>query len=231
MKTQDVIDHDFKQKPVVLIKDEKQLQLMSNPVYFPIFMSLREGYKTVKEIEEDYTKLIEKQARKKGVKNKKEFKEYVEDKKRSGKSLYRYIQHMIDADFVVTIGKRVAIDKPMTEKLFARTAKFFFVDSFYEKMLCNDSKCIESTTQLLGLIYNVPEPSKNILEEFTGLMEDSLEKISSLLFGEKSEEFVQIVENLSLGEITSTLQMLGIIELVTKSKNYSKLIKSLEKQE
>ena len=229
MKTQDVIDPDFKQQPVMLIKDEKKLQLMSNPVYYPIFMSLREGYKSVKEIEETYTSFIEKQARKKGAQTKKEFKEIVEKQKRSGKSLYRYIQHMIDADFVVTIGKRVAIDKPMTEKLFARTAKFFFVDKFYEKMLCNDSKCIESMTQLLGLIYDVPEPSKNVLEEFTGLMEDSLEKISSILFGEKSEEFVQMVETLSLGEITSILQMLGIIELVTKSKNYSKLLKSIEK--
>ncbi len=229
MKTQDVIDPDFKQQPVMLISDEKKLQLMSNPVYYPIFMALREGYKTVKEIDEDYTKIIEKQARKKGVQTKKELKEIVEKQKRSGKSLYRYIQHMIDADFVVTIGKRVALDKPMTEKLFARTAKFFFVDKFYEKMLCNDTKCIESMTQLLGLIYDVPEPSKNVLEEFTGLMENSLEKISSILFGEKSEEFVQIVENLSLGEITSVLQMLGIIELVTKSKNYSKLLKSLDK--
>ncbi|MHA1515580.1 MAG: hypothetical protein ACTSUP_00195 [Candidatus Heimdallarchaeaceae archaeon] len=229
MKTQDVIDPDFKQQPVMLIKDEKKLQLMSNPVYHPIFMSLREGYKSVKEIEEAYTSFIEKQARKKGAKSKREIKELVEKQKRSGKSLYRYIQHMIDADFVVTIGKRVAIDKPMTEKLFARTAKFFFADTFYEKMLCKDSKCIESMTQLLGLIYDVPEPSKNVLEEFTGLMEDSLEKISSILFGEKSEEFVQIVENLSLGEITSILQMLGIIELVTKSKNYSKLLQSIEK--
>ena len=53
MKTQDVIDPDFKQQPVILISNEKKLQLMANPVYFPIFMSLREGYKSVKEIEED----------------------------------------------------------------------------------------------------------------------------------------------------------------------------------
>ena len=32
MKTQDVIDPDFKQQPVMLIKDEKKLQLMANPV-------------------------------------------------------------------------------------------------------------------------------------------------------------------------------------------------------
>ncbi|MBY9000042.1 MAG: hypothetical protein KGD64_03940 [Candidatus Heimdallarchaeota archaeon] len=229
MKTQDVIDPDFKQQPVILISNEKKLQLMANPVYFPIFMSLREGYKSVKEIEEDYSKLIEKEARKKGVKSKKEIKEFVEKNRRSGKSLYRYIQHLIDADFVVTIGKRVSIDKPMTEKLFARTAKFFFVDSYSEKMFYKNPNCIESVTQLLELIYNVPKPSRVNLEEFTSLMNDSSQKITSLLFGEKSEEFVQIVENLSLDEVTDVLQMLSIIEVVSKSKNFAKLIKSLEK--
>ena len=138
MKTQDVIDPDFKQKPVMLIKEESKLQVMGNPVYYPIFMSLRDGYKTVKEIEQDYTKYTKKEAKKKGAKTKKEIEEFVKKNKRSGKSLYRYIQHLVEADFVVPVGKRVALEKPMTEKLFARTAKFFFVDSYSDKMLYTD---------------------------------------------------------------------------------------------
>ena len=64
MEPEDIIDRNFKQEPVILIKDEAKLQIMGNHVYYPIFMSLREGYKTVKEIEEDYTKLLQKQAKK-----------------------------------------------------------------------------------------------------------------------------------------------------------------------
>ncbi|GAG95343.1 unnamed protein product, partial [marine sediment metagenome] len=128
MKTQDLIDPNFKQKPVVLIKEEAKMQIMANPIYFPILMSLRDGYKTIKEIEEEYNKFIVKDLKKQGIKDRKKIKEMVDKKKRSDKSLYRYIQHLIDADFVVLVGKRIAMEKSMTEKIFARTAKFFFVD-------------------------------------------------------------------------------------------------------
>ena len=229
MKTQDVIDPNFKQRPVVLIKEEAKIQLMANPIYFPILMSLRDGYKTVKEIEEDYEKFIVKDLKKQGIKEKKKIKEMVDKKKRSDKSLYRYIQHLINADFVVLVGKRIAMEKSMTEKIFARTAKFFFVDSYYEKMICANQDCIDSLSQLLGLIYDVPPAEKTNLKQFTNLMKECSKKITSILFTKKSEEFVQMVENLSLDEITAVLQTLSIIDLATNSKNYAKLLNSLEK--
>ncbi len=228
MKTQDVIDENFKQIPVMLIKDEDKLQVMGNPIYYPIFMSLRDGYKTVKEIGEDYVKFIEKEAKKQGILDDKKIEEYVEKKRRSDKSLYRYIQQLIDAEFVVLVGKRVAMDKPMTEKLFARTAKFIFVESFYEKIFCTKPNCLESIIQLLGLLYDVPDPELANLEQFTNSMMDSSKRITSKLFNEKSEEFVQIVEKLSLAEITAVLQTLSLIDLVSTSENYTKLIKSLK---
>ncbi|MCG3259464.1 MAG: hypothetical protein H7644_06945 [Candidatus Heimdallarchaeota archaeon] len=229
MEPEDIIDKNFKQEAVILIKDEAKLQIMGNPVYYPIFMSLRDGHKTVKEIEEDYTKLLQKQAKKKGAKSKKEVKEFVEKNKRSGKSLYRYIQHLIDAGFVALVGKRVSIDNPMTEKLFARTATFFFVESFYEKIFCTNPNCMESMTQLLELIYDVPKPETADLEQFTSSMMDSSKKITSKLFNEKSEEFVQMVDKLSLDEITAVLQTLSLIDLVSKPENYARLLKNLKK--
>ena len=227
MKTHDVIDPNFKQKPVVLIKEEAKIQLMANPIYFPILMSLRGGYKTVKEIEEDYNHFIVKDLKKQGIKDRKKIKEMVDKKKRSDKSLYRYIQHLVDGDFVALVGKRIAIEKSMTEKIFARTAKFFFVDSYYEKMICANQDCIDSLVQLLGLIYEVTPPVKTDLKKFTNLMKECSKTITSILFTKKSEEFVQVVENLSLDEITAVLQTLSFIDLATNSKNYAKLLNSL----
>ncbi|MCE7747105.1 MAG: hypothetical protein GPJ51_01820 [Candidatus Heimdallarchaeota archaeon] len=229
METQDVIDPNFKQKPIILISDEEKLQIMGNPVYFPILMSLRDGYKTVKEIEEDYIKYIEKEAKKKGYTTEEKIKLYIEKKKRSDKSLYRYVQHLIDTKFIALIGKRVALEKPMTEKLFARTAKFFFVESFYEKIFCTSQNCLVSIIQLLGLIYDVPQPEISNLEQFTSSMMDSSKKITSKLFNEKSEDFVQIVENLSLDEITAVLQTVSLIDLVANPKSYTKLLNDLDK--
>ncbi len=229
MKTQDLIDPNFKQKPVVLIKEEAKMQIMANPIYFPILMSLRDGFKTIKEIEEEYNKFIVEDLKKQGIKDRKKIKEMVDKKKRSDKSLYRYIQHLIDADFVVLVGKRIAMEKSMTEKIFARTAKFFFVDSYYEKMICANQGCIDSLSQLLGLIYDVPPLEKTNLKQFTNLMKECSKKITSILFTKKSEEFVQIVENLSLSEITAVLQTLSIIDLVNNPKDFKKLLKSIEK--
>ena len=229
MKTQDLLDPNFKQKPVILIKEEAKMQIMANPIYFPILMSLRDGYKTIKEIEEEYNKFIVKDLKKQGIKDRKKIKEMVDKKKRSDKSLYRYIQHLIDADFVVLVGKRIAMEKSMTEKIFARTAKFFFVDSYYEKMICANQGCIDSLSQLLGLIYDVPQLEKTNLKQFTNLMKECSKKITSILFTKKSEEFVQIVENLSLSEITAVLQTLSIIDLVNNPKDFKKLLESIEK--
>ncbi len=228
MKTQDIIDPEFKQKPVILIKDEEKLLIMSNPNYYPILMSLREGYKTVKEIEEDYSKFIIKDLMKQGIKDEKKIKEMVSKKKRSDKSLYRYIQHLIDAGFVALVGKRMAMEKSMTEKIFARTAKFFFVESYYEKMICANQNCIESLGQLLGIVYNVPQPGKSNIKQFISLMNESSKKITSILFNEKSDEFVQMVDSLSLEEVTAVIQTLSMIELANNSKKYDKLLKNLE---
>jgi hypothetical protein len=228
MKTQDVLDPDFKQKPVVIIKDEKKLQLMSNPNYYPILASLREGFKTVKEIEEDFIKLIKKDLKKQGLTDEKKIKEVLEKKKRSDKSLYRYIQHLIDADFVALVGKRVAMEKSLTEKLFARTARFFFVESYYEKLICADQSCIESLSRLLGVIYDVPPIDENVIKKFTSAMMKSSKEITSILFNKKSEEFVQMVDKLALDEVTAVLQTLSIINLITNSEDHSKLIESLK---
>ena len=227
MKIQDVIDPNFKQKPVVLIKEEDKLKLMSNPNYYPILVSLREGFKTVKEIEEDYIEFIKKDLKKQGITEEQKIKEIVDKKKRSDKSLYRYIQHLIDVDLVALVGKRISMEKSMTEKLFARTAKFFFIESYYKKMICANQNCIESLTQLLEVIYDIPQLDNAVLKQFINSMKKSSKKITSILFSEKSDEFVQMVDNLSMDEVTAVLQTLSIIDLVANSKEYAELLKSL----
>ena len=127
MKVKDVIDPNFKQKSVILVEEKRRLDTVTNPIYLPILESLREGYKTVKEIEQDYANFIEVQVRKQIKKDEKKVQELVKQRMRSDKSLYRYIQDLVKAGFVVMVGKR--IDKPMIEKLYARTAKLFLNDT------------------------------------------------------------------------------------------------------
>jgi hypothetical protein len=228
MKTQDVPDSSFKQEPIILIKEEKKMEIMKNPIYYPILASLREGPKTVKEIEEDSVRLLKQEAKKMGLTDEKDIKDYISKRKRSDKSLYRYIQHLIELNYVALWGKRVAMDKPMTEKLFARTAKFFFVEDYYENMICEDPNCIESMSKILGLIYDIPNPDEKQLEKFTSAMKKSFKDVTNTLFREKPDEFVKNLENLSLSEVTDVIQTVGIINLVKNSEKYAKLLESLE---
>ena len=224
----DVLDKDFNPKPVVLISDEVKLKIMSKPTSFPILMSLREGYKTVKEIEDFYKSYLEKQAKKKGM-SKKDIKQYVKEGDRSDKSFYRYVQELIKAGFIVTIGKRVALDKPMTEKLFARTADFFFVEKFYEKTSCTEPQCVESLAKLIGLVYDVPAIDEKIISDFSQLFIESSKRITESLFGEKSSKFVDMVDGLNLEEVMTVIQMLSLVELVSSREEYSELLKLIRK--
>jgi len=227
MKFQDVIDSKFEQKSVIFIKDESKLGIVTYPKYLPILESLREGYKTVKEIENDYTKFIENEVRKHYKKEEKIIQEIIEKRKPSSPSLYRYVQDLVKAGFVTCIGKR--IDKPMIEKLFARTAKLFLNDKYYEKMMCSSKASIESLARLIELIYEIPRPDNEIIREYSSQMKVSFQQITKKLFKEKSQEYVKIVEKLSLKEINSVLQTISILDLIVNQVKYKKLLAILEK--
>ena len=230
MKTQDVPNSSFKQEPIILIKEDSKMEIMSNPIYYPILASLREGPKTVKEIERDSEPYFKKEAKKMGIRDEKDIEDYVAKRKRSDKSLYRYIQHLIELNFVTLWGKRVNMKNPMTEKLFARTAKFFFVEDYYDKIVCEDPNCIESMSKILSLLYNIPKPDEKYLEKFTNVMKKSFQDVTNKLFNDKPEEFVKTLDKLSVSEVKDVIQTLGIINLVKNADKYSKLLESLEKK-
>ena len=222
MKYQDVIDPNFKQDSVMLVSDESKLEIVTDPKYLPILESLREGYKTVKEIEKDYAHFIENEVRKHHKKNEKMIQELVEKRKRSDQSLYRYVQDLVKAGFVTCIGKR--IDKPMIEKLFARTAKLFLNEKYYEKLISSSKASIESIARLIELIYEVPKPHDELIRDYSSQMKVSFQQITKKLFKEKPEEYVKIVEKLSLQEINSVIQTISILDIVVNQAKYHKLL-------
>ncbi len=226
MKFHDVIDSNFEQESVILISDESKLEIVTDPKYLPILESLREGYKTVKEIERDYTKFIEKEVRKQYKKDEKIIQELVKKRRRSDQSLYRYVQDLVKAGFVICIGKR--IDKPMIEKLFARTAKLFLNDKYYEKLISSSKASIDGLARLIELIYEVPKPEDELIREYSSQMKVSFQKITKKLFKEKPNEYVEIVEKLSLHEINSALQTISILDLIVNQAQYIKLLKALD---
>ncbi|MFW9852729.1 MAG: hypothetical protein ACFFDS_07300, partial [Candidatus Thorarchaeota archaeon] len=147
-------------------------------------------------------------------------------RKPSGPSLYRYVQDLVKAGFVSCIGKR--IDKPMIEKLFARTAKLFLNDKYYEKLISSSKPSIGSIARLIELIYEIPKPDDEVVREYSSQMKVSFQQITKKLFKEKSEEYVKIVEKLSLQEINSVLQTISILDLIVNRAQYKRLLEVLD---
>ncbi len=225
MRLGDILDPNFKQKSVMLISEESKLEIVTNPAYLPILESLRRGYKPIKEIEKDYVRFIESEARKRFKKDERAIKESVERRKRSDKSLYRYVRDLVKAGFVTLVGKR--IDKPITEKLYARTAKLFLNGTYYERLICSSEAGIDSLSSLIGLVLGIPKPDSNAVKEFISQMERSYQETTDKLFKEIPEDYVEVVEELSLQEINAVLQAVSIVDLIANRDNYRRLLASL----
>jgi len=103
MSYQDIIEE--KQVSVLNLDYDDKVKKLYNPLYMPIIKILREGYRTFKEIKAEYTK--------------------YSSTVPPDKTLYRHLNSLKEAGLIFEIGKRVYKGKSMTEKLFARTAKFF----------------------------------------------------------------------------------------------------------
>ena len=131
MSYQDITD--FKPETVKFLSDPSVLETTRNPLYTPILSILRGGIKTLKEIKEEYKKHSYK-------------KEIPADK-----SLYRHLKHLKEKGLIAEVGKRVYTDQAMTEKLFGRTAIFFYLRD--DEKFDIQSKSNIKRAELLGNIF------------------------------------------------------------------------------
>ena len=122
MGFQDVIDEDFIQKGIGVIEDKEQISHLKDNTYSPIINALTKGPMTVKELTENYNKIVKKRALKLDIP-----KAVFEKMKRTEKSIYRYVNDLISVGLVDLAGRRVVIDKTASENLYGRTAKVFLL--------------------------------------------------------------------------------------------------------
>lgn len=181
MTFQDILEDE--QESVMFIDNEETVKKMFNPLYFPIIKVLREGYKTFKEIKEEYTKHASTLP--------------------PDKTLYRHLHTLKEAGLIIEIGKRVYKGQSMTEKLFSRTAKFFHTGAKTEGQEYDD--LIEKQSKILAkffsLTHNFPEKSaecfEGILKKFHSCDVQGIDK----LFREFPDEVAGIAGNLPHDEL------------------------------
>lgn len=193
---------DYEPKPLIIFEDENTLTLLRNPLYIPIVSILRNGPKTLKEIKEEYKKQT--------------------DKIPADKSLYRHLKILKDAGIITEAGRRVYTNQTLTEKLFGRTAYFFYTRPNREN--ATSSEMLEKHSTLLSKIFQLSiegsKPTPKGLLEIINKINLSSQKSHDELFGDHAEELVEIFEGVSTEDLRRVIDYYWIIRLLLEKSDF-----------
>ncbi len=218
MNHRDIIDFD--QISVKFIEDEEAIKFLHNPIYKPVLLILREGTKTAEEIVEEL-----------GTKD-----EYrnISGKTPSLKTIYRHLNELTKVDLIIQAGVRIIDRKdedkpPVTQKLFARTAKFFYIADKTKKFLEPKKlgKRAEILAKLFALTHKVDKSSVEKLEKLTTELHSFEVEESEKLFKQFPDELAEIAGNLPLEELQYTLEDYIMLKILLQSSNFEKELKEI----
>jgi DNA-binding PadR family transcriptional regulator len=197
---------DYQPELVLITTGEEKIQILRNPLYMPILAILREGYKSVKEIKSVYSKHTDKET------------------VPSDKSLYRHLKFLKEAGLVSEVGKRVYKDKNMTEKLFGRTAYFFYTRDItkYDINLDKHKKQGEILGRVLQATLDIPQPSTKCILSIIKVVREIYGEIHDLLFEQKIENVAEYLVDLPLDDLQTVVNDYFLFTLLLKKSEFKK---------
>ncbi len=213
----DNIFANYKQESVMFIVDKEATKLLSNPIYRPILLILREGIKTAEEIQDI-------------ISTKEEYKEMGTS---SLKTIYRHLKALTSAGLVVEAGIR-KIDRseeektPVTQRLFSRTAKFFYLSGSEKSHLSPEKSKVRAKLlqELIAIGHNVAKPNIDCLIELISKITSCQVESGSNLFKEYPDELVEIVGDVELKDFESVLYIYSAIVLLLRKSEFEKDLKN-----
>lgn len=200
-------------KPIFMkfIKDEKTLKLVKDKNHFPILKLLKKEPMTVKELEEEY--------------------ELLTEKKKSNKTIYRYLKTLEEAGLVVPAGNLVTTGKTATETIYARTAMGFYMKGsdhcFWDTEKAD--RIVENVGFLLEPLF---EGKKADMKKLAIIMEnqsDCSEMGLEDLVKEVEDKNIHTMQDCDLDEINIILKFTGLFAGLIKNPNIVEELKSCYK--
>ena len=215
-KIKDNLFAEYKQKSVLFVADEEATKLLHNPIYRPILLTLREGVKTAEEIQE--------------VLSTKE--EYKTMSKSSLKTIYRHLKALTSAGLVVEAGQR-KIDRsdedkaPITQRLFSRTAKFFFLKGSEKEYFAPETirRRADILRDIIAIAHNKPKASLDCVEKLFEKLITCESNCGSNLFENYPDELAEIVGNVPIKDLEVVLSVYSSIDLLLRKSEFEKDLK------
>lgn len=217
----------YKEKAIEILADKKAWEIIEDPRYNPILVSLRKGPMTVRDLEVEYNKLVLQDIGKLSLAPK-DKKLLIEKTKRKGKTLYKYLTLLEKNGLVVQAGKRIKMGQTATETLYGRSAKMFFL-SDKEKMfdLTKDlKKILPIISKILSLETGGKEFSEECLAKFVENTFLTMNENREEIFKKYSDVITQASSEIYFDDLYLVVEVLQIYLTI---KNAPELMKDLEK--
>ena len=189
------------------INTDLEYKLLQDKNHYPIVRILYKGPLTVRELQVEYEELT--------------------GKEKSDKTIYRYIKNLVDAGLLTNCGQLFIPGKTATENLFSRTAHFFYMRSYKDKII--ESEHGEKIIETIGMMLLQLNPNKknfssecikSIILKLSKSNEIHLEKsIES-----KEEQLISDLSNYNLDEIEFIFKQVILISSLLSS---SEIISSI----
>ena len=186
------------------VSDPEILKILTDKNHYPILKLLKTEVSTVRELEERY--------------------EETTGKKKSNKTIYRYLKTLEDAKLVQPVGQLVTPGKTATETIYGRTAHAFYMKpqdekNYYESEI--GQRVLKHLALLLKPVFNY----KNVdLPKFTRVMhehmvkgEEKLEEIAEEMGDQMAEE----LRGTNLDEINHILKLASTISAIKSNPNFN----------
>ena len=226
MGHKDILDENFVQEEVRVIRDPILVKIFYDESYAPIFWVLRAGPMTVKEIEIEYNKAVMREGKERGL-SEKQLKELKLE--RSDKSIYRYIKELTKNGLVAPVGHRVVLGKTATEILYARTSKIFHLktqeDDSWRCNIC--MKHLTKASQLLALSKDIKPPKPEDLAEIMALIESDSETEVFRVLEDENEKVQQIFSDVTFKDSDRILYVFRILYLALNAGKYEEKVQKL----
>lgn len=168
------------------IKDEKTVEILKDQNHYPILKILKKESMTVKELEKAYGEET--------------------NKRKSNKTIYRYLKTLEDANLVIPAGQLVTTGKTATETIYARSAMAFYLVGEAGTWCEGErgKRIMTGIEKMLGPLFNNKEVSVEKLSQLIGLYEkqklSEMEKLAEVV-GDGMSEIIEEFDFKDIGHI------------------------------
>ncbi|MCG3254041.1 MAG: hypothetical protein KAX09_09325 [Candidatus Heimdallarchaeota archaeon] len=225
MDYQDIITYE--EEAIMLLYDKESWEILEDPRYDAIFIVLRKGPMTVRDLEREYNLFVAKKIDKMPLEQK-EKKELKEKTKRKGKTLYKYLDILEKKGLIKQVGKRVKMGQTASETIYGRSAKLYLMSDKQKIELKRDevTRIMLVLSKIVSLDKKEPKVSVECFTEFMGKVYSLLQDERQRVFSEFSEEITDIASDIHYNELNMVVQGLDFYILITHA---AELRKELEK--